>query len=102
MLATVDDFIEFVGREEAIQHSQLNNPETEFVDRDRIAGYLAEAAILLGEKVSVNWPSFAHCQIRIARSLLDPYSTREVVTKGYQEAWELVANRSKASGIGWT
>lgn len=100
MLATVDQFIDFVGREEAIQHSQLNNPESEVIDRVRIADYLLQAATLLNQKVPASWPCFAHCQLRIARHLLDPYSTREVVTKGAADAWELVANRPKV--IMWT
>jgi len=100
MLATVDQFIEFVGREEAIQHSQLNNPESEVIDRDRIADYLNQSAILLNDKVSTEWPSFGFCQLRIARHLLDPYTTREVVTEGYKEAWRLVTTRSKV--IQWT
>ena len=99
MLATVQQFVEFVGREEAIQHSQLNNPESEVIDTARIDSYLTQAATLLNQKVPITWPCFAHCQLRIARHLLDPYSTREVVTNGYKEAWELVANRPKV--ISW-
>lgn len=95
MLATVDDFINFVGREEAIVNSQLNNPESESIDRDRIADYLNQAAILLNQKVSVSWPAFSFCQVRIARKLLDPYTSREIVLKGYEEAWDIVENRPK-------
>lgn len=100
MLATVDQFIDYVGREEAIQHSQLNNPESEVIDRERIAAHLLQAAILLQQKVPPTWTCFAHCQLRITRQLLDPYSTREVVTQGVEEAWRTVNSRPKL--ISWT
>lgn len=101
MLATVDQFIEFVGREEAIAHSQLNNPESEAIDRDRIAAYLNQAAVLLAQKVSVEWPAFSFVQLRIARKLLDPYTSREVVLKDYEEAWRLVETRPKPISYGY-
>lgn len=100
MLASVDEFIDFVGREEAITLTQLNNPESEVIDRLRLAQYLAQAATLLSQRVPSTWSCFAYCQVRIARHLLDPYSTREVVTQGVTEAWEVVDKRPKV--IQWT
>lgn len=100
MLATVAQFVDFVGREEAIQHSQLDNPESEVIDHERIINYLDQAAVLLRQKVPDTWECFTFCQLRVARYLFDPHTTREAVIKGYEEAWRVVDNRPRL--IAWT
>lgn len=96
----MQQFINFVGLEEAIQLTQIDNPDVESVDYDKIQQALSDAYNLLTQKVSPNWEMFEASELRVARKLLDPYTTREIVTNDYKEVWEWVKNRSK--NIQWT
>jgi hypothetical protein len=89
------DFISFVGHTEAVQLTQVDNPDIDSVDYAKIQQALDSAYNLLTQKVSPSWNLFAESELRVARKLLDPYTTREVVTSGYQEVWEWVTSRSK-------
>lgn len=95
MLATVSDFIRFVGKQEAAELSRVDDPDINTVDKGHIQQGLDEAANVLLSSVTSDWGLFKTCQLRIARYLLDPYSGRENVKQGYLDSMELVANRSK-------
>ena len=99
-LANVYDFITYVGHEEAVQLTQVSNPDMQAVDTKKVQSGLDEAQDLLEQKVSTDWKLFKPCQLRIARYLLDPYTTRENVQEGYKEAWKWVELRDKK--ILWT
>lgn len=100
-LASVSDFIAFVGRNEAVQLSQAGNPDMHSPDTDKIQSGLDQARDLLTEKVSdTDWPLFKLCQLRIARDILDPYTSREVVQEGHDKAWKWVESRPRK--ILWT
>lgn len=100
-LASVSDFIAFVGLNEAVQLSQAGNPDMHSPDTDKIQSGLDQAKNLLTEKVSdTEWLLFKPCQLRIARYILDPYTSREVVQEGHTQAWEWVKSRPKK--ILWT
>lgn len=95
MSATVEDFVKFVGRQEAIELSRVDDPGIDSIRRDIIENGLAEAREILLSDVSENWTQFKSCQVRIARYLLDPYSGREIVKQGYLDAMERVAKRNR-------
>ena len=100
-LASVADFINFVGLNEAVQLTQAGNPDMHSPDTEKIQSGLDKARILLTEKVSdTDWPLFELCQLRIARYILDPYTSREVVKEGHDKAWEWVESRPRR--ILWT
>jgi hypothetical protein len=94
-VATVSQFIEYVGHQEAVQLTHIDNPDIDSVDYAKVQAGLDSAYNLLTQKVSPSWSMFAEAQIRLTRKLLDPYTTREVVTMGYDEVWEWIANRTK-------
>lgn len=99
-LANVNDFIKFVGQNEAVQLTQAGSPDMKAVNTKAIQSGLDQAQTVLEQKVSNKWPLFKACQLRIARSILDPYTDREVVTNGYNQAWQWVDNRDRR--ILWT
>jgi hypothetical protein len=99
-LASVKDFIDYVGLNEAVQLSQAGSPEMHSVDSDKVQSGLNQAQDILSQKVSIDWPLFKPCQLRIARYILDPYTSREVVLDGYTQAWSWVESRAKK--ILWT
>lgn len=99
-LASVSDFIDFVGLNEAVQLTQAGNPDMHSPDTEKIQSGLDQAQELLNQKVSNNWPLFKPSQLRIARALLDPYTNREVVEDGRNQAWAWVESRPKK--ILWT
>ena len=100
-LASVSDFIDFVGLNEAVQLTQAGNPDMHSPDTEKIQSGLDQAKNLLIEKVlDTDWPQFKLCQLRIARDLLDPYTSREVVQLGLAQAWKWVESRPKK--ILWT
>lgn len=99
-LANVADFIAFVGQNEAIQLTQAGSPDMNTVNTVRIQSGLDQARDLLEQQVSINWPLFKICQLRVARSILDPYTHREVVEIGYNQAWQWVNQRERR--ILWT
>ena len=100
-LASVSDFIDFVGLNEAVQLTQASNPDMHSPDIEKIQSGLDQAKNLLIEKVlDTDWPQFKLCQLRIARALLDPYTNREVVEEGRNQAWAWVESRPKK--ILWT
>lgn len=100
-LASVSDFIAFVGLNEAVQLTQAGNPDMHSPDTEKIQSGLNQAKDLLTEKVSdTDWPLFQPCQLRIARDILDPYTSREVVQLGLTQAWKWVESRPKK--ILWT
>ena len=100
-LASVADFIDYVGLNEAVQLTQAGNPDMHSPDTEKIKSGLDHAKDILTEKVSdTDWPLFKLCQLRIARDILDPYTTREVVQEGYDKAWKWVKSRPRR--ILWT
>ena len=100
-LASVADFINYVGLNEAVQLTQAGNPDMHSPDTNKIQSGLDQAKNILTEKVSdTDWPLFKPCQLRIARDLLDPYTSREVVQLGLTQAWKWVESRPKK--ILWT
>lgn len=99
-LASIADFIDYVGLNEAVQLTQAGNPDMHSVDTLKVQSGLDQARDLLVQKVSIDWPLFKPCQLRITRYILDPYTAREVVTEGYNQAWAWVETRAKK--ILWT
>ena len=100
-LANVADFIAFVGHNEAVQLTQAGHPDMHSPDTGKIQSGLDEAKEILTQTVpDTDWPLFKPCQLRIARSLLDPFTSREVVQLGLSQAWEWVESRPKK--ILWT
>ncbi len=99
-LAKVSDFIDYVGHNEAVQLTQAGNPDMQSVNTIKVQSGLDQAQELLTQKVSIEWPLFMPCQLRITRYILDPYTSREVVLDGYNQAWAWVESRAKK--ILWT
>ena len=100
-LASVADFIAFVGHSEAVQLTQASNPDMHSPDTEKIQSGLDHAKKILTEKVSdTDWPLFKLCQLRIARYILDPYLSREVVQEGHTQVWKWVESRPRK--ILWT
>ena len=99
-LASVAEFIDFVGQNEAVQLTQASSPDMDSVNTVRIQSGLDQARTVLEQQVSINWPLFKACQLRVARSILDPFTHREVVDNGYKQAWEWVHQRERK--ILWT
>ena len=99
-LANVTDFIAFVGQNEAVQLTQAGSPDMNSVNTVRIQLGLNQARTVLEQQVTTDWPLFKACQLRIARSILDPYTNREVVVNGYNQAWQWVNQRERK--ILWT
>lgn len=100
-LASVADFIDYVGLNEAVQLTQAGNSDMHSPDTEKIQSGLDQAKKILTQKVSdTDWPMFKPCQLRIARSILDPFTSREVVQLGLSQAWEWVESRPRR--ILWT
>lgn len=99
-LASVADFIAFVGQNEAVQLTQAGSPDMNSVNTARIQSGLTQAQSLLEQQVSNEWPLFKICQLRIARYILDPFTQRDVVIDGEAKAWKWVHERERK--ILWT
>ncbi len=97
---TPSQFINFVGQQEAIQLTQVDNPDVDAVDYAKVQAALDSAYHLLTQRVSPSWELFEESELRVARKLLDPYTTREVVNDGYAQVWQWVNSRTKP--IIWT
>lgn len=99
-LAKVADFIDYIGHIEAVQLTQAGHPTMQSVDTTKVQLGLDQAEEILKQKVSTDWPLFMPCQLRITRFILDPFTSREVVQEGYNQAWAWVELRPKK--ILWT
>jgi len=92
---TTQQFVQFVGIDEATQLTQVDNPDIDSIDHAKIQTALDDAYLLLTQKVSPSWALFRISELRVARKLLDPYTQREVVSTGYDEVWQWIAKRNK-------
>jgi len=95
MAITVEQFISFVGRREAIELTRIDDPDVDTVDTAMLQSVLDDAASILDLRVAPDWPLYNLCHKRITRYLLDPHTSREKVKTGYLDSLKLIEDRNK-------
>lgn len=95
MAITVEQFIAFVGRREAIELTRIDDPDVDTVDTALLQSVLDDAASILDSRVSPDWSLYNLCQKRITRYLLDPHTSREKVKTGYLDSLEMIRGRNR-------